>query len=50
MDKSFKINVYFDENGEEIERLIERLLINILDKKTKKILSLGHLDLLKNQL
>lgn len=33
MNKSFKINVYFDEKGEELESLIERLLIDILEKK-----------------
>ena len=33
MNESFKINVYFDENGEELESLIERLLIDILEKK-----------------
>lgn len=33
MDQTFKINVYFDEKGEELESLIERLLINILEKK-----------------
>ena len=33
MNESFRINVYFDENGEELESLIERLLIDILEKK-----------------
>ena len=28
-----KINMYFDEKGEELESLIERLLIDILEKK-----------------
>ena len=27
MNETFKINVYFDEKGEEIENLISRLLI-----------------------
>ena len=27
MNETFKINVHFDENGEEIENLISRLLI-----------------------
>ena len=33
MNESFRINVYFDEKGEELESLIERLLIYILEKK-----------------
>ena len=33
MNETFKINVYFDEDGEELESLIERLLIDILEKK-----------------
>ena len=31
MNETFKINVYFDEKGEEIENLISQL-INILEK------------------
>lgn len=27
MKDSFKINVYFDENGEELQKLIENLII-----------------------
>jgi hypothetical protein len=37
MCETFKINVYFDEKGEELESLIERLLIDILEKKQHKI-------------
>ena len=33
MNESFKINLYFDEKGEELEKLIERLISNILEKK-----------------
>ena len=33
MNETFKINMYFDEKGEELESLIERLLIDILEKK-----------------
>ena len=33
MNESFRINVYFDEKGEELESLIEHLLIDILEKK-----------------
>ena len=36
MNESFKINVYFDEKGEELESLIERLLINIFIKHGKE--------------
>lgn len=32
MNESFKINVYFDEKGEEIEKIILRLLIDIIEK------------------
>lgn len=32
MNETFKINVHFDEKGEEIENLISRLLIDILEK------------------
>ena len=33
MNESFKINIYFDEKGEDLENLIEHLIINILEKK-----------------
>lgn len=33
MDKTFKINVCFDEKGEEIENLISHFLIDILEKQ-----------------
>ena len=33
MNESFKINVYFDEKGEDLENLIEHLIMNILEKK-----------------
>lgn len=32
MCESFKINVYFDEKGEEIEKMISHLLIDIIEK------------------
>lgn len=48
MNESFKINVYFDKNGEEIEKLISDLLINKLEKTTEKFLSLQHLNSVKN--
>lgn len=32
MNETFKINVYFDENGEEIEKIISRLLVDIIQK------------------
>lgn len=31
MNESFKINIYFDETGEDLENLIEHLIINMLD-------------------
>ena len=33
MNESFKINIYFDEEGENLENLIEHLIMNILEKK-----------------
>ena len=33
MNESFRIKVYFDEKGEELESLIVRMLIDILEKK-----------------
>ena len=33
MSESFKINIYFDEKGENLENLIEHLITNILEKK-----------------
>ena len=33
MNESFKINIYFDEEGEDLENLIEHLIMNILEKK-----------------
>ena len=32
MSETFKINIYFDEKGEELEGLIKYLIINILKK------------------
>lgn len=32
MSETFKINMYFDEEGEELEELIKHLIINILKK------------------
>lgn len=32
MNEEFKINVYFDEKGEEIEKIISHLLIDIIEK------------------
>ena len=34
MDETFKINMYFDEKGEEIEKLISHLLISKLEKSS----------------
>lgn len=33
MNETFKINVHFDEKGEEIENIIFNFLIDILEKK-----------------
>ena len=33
MNESFKINIYYNEKGENLENLIENLIINILEKK-----------------
>ena len=34
ISETFKINMYFDEKGEELERLIKYLIINTLKKNT----------------
>lgn len=34
MNEAFKINVYFDEKGEEIEKIISHLLIDIIEKNS----------------
>ena len=31
MDESFKINIYFNEKGDDLENLIEHLIMNMLD-------------------
>lgn len=36
MNKSFKINICFDEECENLENLIEHLIINMLEKKVYK--------------
>lgn len=32
MNEPFRINIYFDEKGEDLENLIENLIINMLEK------------------
>lgn len=32
MSETFKINVYFDEKGEEIEKVILHLLVDMVEK------------------
>ena len=32
MNETFKVNVYFDEKGEEIEKIISHLILNIMEK------------------
>ena len=39
MKESFKINIYFDEKGEDLENLIEHLIIIMLEKKYIQIVS-----------
>lgn len=34
MVENFKINIYFDENGEELEELIKNLIINSYNSQT----------------
>lgn len=45
MNESFKINVYFDEQGEELEKIISYLLINQIEKN--KNIKAQHLNLQK---
>ena len=33
MENDFKINIFFDENGETVEELISEYLIKIVNKK-----------------
>jgi len=32
MNETFKINVHFDEKGEEIEKIISHLILDIMEK------------------
>lgn len=48
MNESFKINVYFDEQGEELEKIITYFLINKIEKS--KNIKAQHLNLRKNEL
>ena len=48
MNEVFKINMYFDEKSEEIEKLISHLLISKLEKMNEKFLSLQHLNSKEN--
>ena len=32
MDDNFKLNIYFNESGDDIEKIISNFLISILDK------------------
>lgn len=36
MENEFKVNVFFQQDGEEIEKLLADYLVRILNKKTKK--------------
>lgn len=33
MNESFKINIYFDEKGEDLENLIEQMIVNMIERK-----------------
>ena len=33
MITSFKINIYFDEKGEDLENLIEQMIVNRIERK-----------------
>lgn len=46
MNKLFKINVYFDEQGEKLEKIISYLLINKIEKS--KNIKAQYLNLQKN--
>ena len=37
MNEPFKINIYFDEKGEDLENLIEHLIMDMLEKKQMQI-------------
>ena len=45
MSETFKINMYFDEKGEELERLIKYLIIKTLKKNT-----FGHQKFVLNKI
>ncbi len=45
MSETFKINMHFDEKGEELERLIKYLIINTLKKNT-----FGHQKFVLNKI
>ena len=48
MKESFKINIYFDEKGENLEKLIEQMIINMIERKDKKFWLLEYLNSLPN--
>ncbi len=48
MNESFKINIYFDEKGENLEKLIEQMIINMIEINDKKFWLLEYLNSLLN--
>ena len=48
MNESFKINIYFDEKGENLEKLIEQMIINMIEINDKKFWLLEYLNSLPN--
>lgn len=47
MNETFKINVYFDEKGEEIEKLISNLLVDMIEKNRWKIFITSAFEFIK---
>lgn len=35
MEKPFKVNIFFDNKGEELEDILSNLLYNLLEERTK---------------
>lgn len=44
MKESFKVNMYFDEKGEEIEKLISHFLIGKLEKTTEVVCGMKQFE------
>lgn len=44
MKESFKVNMYFDEKGEEIEKIISHFLIGKLEKTTEVVCGIKQFE------